>query len=116
MAEDCELCDGSDLVGVGVAYKRDVSDIRESPALDILALLEKRGATMTYTDPHVPRLLTESGEMQSQPLETVASADCVVIVADHSAIDYDLLLRLSRLVVDTRNRFPGIESPKIVRL
>ena len=107
---------GSRIHLVGVAYKRDVSDIRESPALDIIALLEKRGATMTYTDPHVPRLLTESGEMQSQPLETVASADCVVIVADHSAIDYDLLLRLSRLVVDTRNRFSGIESPKIVRL
>ena len=107
---------GSRIHLVGVAYKRDVSDIRESPALDIIALLEKRGATMTYTDPHVPRLLTGSGEMQSQPLETVASADCVVIVADHSAIDYDLLLRLSHLVVDTRNHFPGIKSPKIVRL
>ena len=107
---------GSRIHLVGVAYKRDVPDIRESPALDIIALLEKRGATMTYTDPHVPRLLTESGEMESQPLETAASADCVVIVADHSAIDYDLLLRLSRLLVDTRNRFPGIKSPKIVRL
>ena len=54
--------------------------------------------------------------MESQPLEAAASTDCVVIVADHSAIDYDLLLRLSRLLVDTRNRFPGIKSPKIVRL
>ena len=107
---------GSRVHLIGVAYKRDVSDIRESPALDIIALLEKRGAVITYTDPYVPRLPTESGEMESQPLEAAASADCVVIVADHSAIDYDLLLGLSRLIVDTRNRFPGIESPKIVRL
>ena len=107
---------GSRVHLIGVAYKRDVSDIRESPALDIIALLEKRGAVITYTDPHVPRLITESGEMESQPLEAAASTDCVVIVADHSAIDYDLLLRLSRLLVDTRNRFPGIKSPKIVRL
>ena len=114
--EHSKAVKGSRVHLVGVAYKRDVSDIRESPALDIISSLEKRGATMTYTDPHVPRLLTESGEMESQPLETVASADCVVIVADHSTIDYDLLLRLSNLVVDTRNRFPGIESPKIVRL
>ena len=114
--EHSKAVKGSRVHLVGVAYKRDVSDIRESPALDIIASLEKRGATMTYTDPHVPRLLTESGEMESQPLETVASADCVVIVADHSTIDYDLLLRLSNLVVDTRNRFQGIESPKIVRL
>ena len=107
---------GSRVHLIGVAYKRDVSDVRESPALDIIALLEKRGAVITYTDPHVPRLITESGEMESQPLEAAASTDCVVIVADHSAIDYDLLLRLSRLLVDTRNRFPGIKSPKIVRL
>ncbi len=114
--EHSKAVKGSRVHLVGVAYKRDVSDIRESPALDIIASLEKRGATMTYTDPHVPRLLTESGEMESQPLETIASADCVVVVADHSAIDYDLLLKLSHLVVDTRNRFSGIESPKIVRL
>ncbi len=107
---------GSRVHLLGVAYKRDVSDIRESPALDIIALLEKWGAIISYTDPYVPRLLTESGEMESKPLEAAASADCVVIVADHSTIDYDLLLRLSHLVVDTRNRFAGIKDPKIVRL
>ena len=107
---------GSRVHLLGVAYKRDVSDIRESPALDIIALLEKWGAIISYTDPYVPRLLRESGEMESKPLEAAASADCVVIVADHSTIDYDLLLRLSHLVVDTRNRFAGIKDPKIVRL
>jgi len=108
---------GSHIHLVGVAYKRDVADVRESPALDILALLERLGARLTYSDPHVPRLQLDSQTYESQPLEENARrADCVVIITDHSSVDYRKLFEWSRLIVDTRNRLKGIQSSKIVRL
>jgi len=107
---------GSHVHIVGVAYKRDIDDVRESPALDIMHLLNRRGARLTYTDPYVPRLTMEGLELHSMPLEAAAEADCVVIVTDHSAIDYRELVERSRLVVDTRNATRGLRSPKIVKL
>lgn len=102
---------------VGVAYKRDVSDVRESPALDIMALLEKRGGIVTYSDPLVPRLQLDSRVLESQPLDAaVARADCVVIVADHSGINYRRLAQDASLIVDTRNRLKGLCGPNIVSL
>ena len=108
---------GSRIHVVGVAYKRDVSDVRESPALDIIKLLGERGGEVSYTDPLVPRIEIESRVLESQALDVMAkAADCVVVVADHSSIDYERLLADADLLVDTRNRYKGVTSDKIVRL
>jgi len=96
---------GSRVLVLGVAYKKDIDDIRESPAVDIIRLLEKRGATVTYHDPHVAVLREDGMEFTSVALtpETLAAADCVVVVTDHSAVDYELVARHAALVVDTRH-------------
>src|SRR5881397_2900030 len=96
---------GSKVLVVGVAYKKDIDDIRESPALDVIRLLQQRGALVSYHDPHVRKLKDEAIDLASLPLtpETLAAADCVVIVTDHSDVDYALVERCARLVVDTRN-------------
>ncbi len=90
---------------MGVAYKKDIDDVRESPALDVIRLLQRRGAAVSYHDPHVRKLKDEAVDLASIPLtsETLAAADCVVIVTDHSDVDYSLIERCARLVVDTRN-------------
>jgi UDP-N-acetyl-D-glucosamine dehydrogenase len=96
---------GSKVLVVGVAYKKDIGDVRESPALDVIRLLQRRGAAVSYHDPHVRKLKDEAVDLASVPLtpETVTVADCVVIVTDHSDVDYALVERCARLVVDTRN-------------
>ena len=96
---------GSKVLVVGVAYKKDIDDVRESPALDVIRLLQRRGAAVSYHDPHVRRLKDEDIDLASLPLtsESLAAADCVVIVTDHSNVDYALVERCARLVVDTRN-------------
>ena len=107
---------GSRIHIMGVAYKRDIEDMRESPALDILLLLERRGATVTYSDPHVPELKLDGASLQSLPETAAADADCVVIVTDHTIFDYSGLVQRSKLIVDTRNALKGMNSGKIVRL
>jgi UDP-N-acetyl-D-glucosamine dehydrogenase len=108
---------GSHVHIAGTAYKRDIDDVRESPALDIILLLLRRGANVTYSDPYVPSLKMDGSVMQSQDLMTAAgTADCVVIVTDHRAVDYAAVLDRSKLVVDTRNALKGFKSDKIVRL
>jgi len=108
---------GSRVHVAGVAYKRNIDDMRESPALDVILLLQKRGATVTYTDPFVPNLKLDSRTLSSEDLIPSASAaDCVVIITDHSKFDYPALVSASNLVVDTRNALKGMDSPKIVRL
>jgi UDP-N-acetyl-D-glucosamine dehydrogenase len=99
---------GASVLVLGVAYKRDVEDIRESPALDIIRLLEGQGARVTYFDPHVPRFREDGQEFRSVELtsEVVAAADCVMIVTDHTAVDYRMIKRMAKLVVDTRNAIP----------
>ncbi len=99
---------GAVVLVLGVAYKRDIDDIRESPALDIIRLLEGQGATVSYSDPHVPAFAEDGREFRSVALDskTVAAADCVMIVTDHSAVDYRMIKRHARLVVDTRNAMP----------
>ena len=102
---------------MGVAYKRDIDDVRESPALDIILLLQKRGAKVTYSDPYVPQLRLDGISLKSEPLTaTAAKADCVVIVTDHTDFDYKALLDSAKLIVDTRNAMKKFESEKIVRL
>jgi UDP-N-acetyl-D-glucosamine dehydrogenase len=103
--EQAKAVRGSEVLVLGVAYKKDIDDIRESPALDLIRLLEQRGARVRYHDPHVPKLKEERINLQSSPLtpEALAAAACVVIVTDHSSIDYAVVARHARLVVDTRN-------------
>jgi UDP-N-acetyl-D-glucosamine dehydrogenase len=102
---------------VGVAYKRDIDDVRESPALDIIHLLRRRGAYVTYSDPYVPYIRLEGGELEAVDMaSTLPQADCAVIVTDHKAFDYAAIVRESRLVVDTRNALKGMASEKIIRL
>src|SRR4051794_7721404 len=99
---------GASVLVLGVAYKRNIDDIRESPALDIIRLLEGQGARVTYSDPHVPRFREDGTEFRSVELtpEAVAAADCVMIVTDHTSVDYRMIKRTARLVVDTRNALP----------
>jgi UDP-N-acetyl-D-glucosamine dehydrogenase len=96
---------GSRVLVLGVAYKKDIEDIRESPALDVIRLLRQRGADVRYHDPHVPTLKEDGGELCSVPLTpaTLQDADCVIVVTDHSAVDYRLVARHARSVVDTRH-------------
>ena len=95
---------GSRVLVLGVAYKKDIDDIRESPAIDVIRLLDHRGAVVTFHDPHVPVLREDGMELTSVPLsgETLAQSDCVIIVTDHSDVDYDLVARHAPIVVDTR--------------
>jgi len=99
---------GASVLVLGVAYKRNVEDIRESPALDIIRLLEGQGARVSYFDPHVPRFREDGQEFRSVELtpEVVAAADCVIVVTDHTAVDYRMIKRHAKLVVDTRNALP----------
>jgi UDP-N-acetyl-D-glucosamine dehydrogenase len=108
---------GSRVHVVGVAYKRDVSDIRESPALEILTALEQRGALLSYSDPLVPELNLHGFNLKSQDLEKAAAeSDCCVVITNHSNVDYRKLLDAAPLVVDTRNVFKSFQSEKIFRL
>jgi UDP-N-acetyl-D-glucosamine dehydrogenase len=110
---------GSRVHVLGVAYKRDIDDVRESPALDIIHLLGKAGAKVTYSDPFVPALRADGAvpAMEAKDAEkSAAEADCVVIVTDHKGFDYSKILEKARLIVDTRNALKGFTSEKIVRL
>jgi len=108
---------GSVIHILGVAYKKNIDDVRESPALDIIHLLKQRGATVTYSDPYVHDLSHEGQDMTNIGVEAgCQAADCVVIVTDHKDFAYDRVLELSKLVVDTRNALKNFKSEKIVRL
>ena len=99
---------GSRVLLIGVAYKKNIDDIRESPALDVIRLLHQRGADISYHDPHVPVVKEDGIALNSVSLtaETLQQADCVIIVTDHAAIDYKLIARHARAAVDTRHVLP----------
>ncbi|MBV9572418.1 MAG: nucleotide sugar dehydrogenase [Acidobacteriales bacterium] len=108
---------GAKILILGVAYKKDIDDLRESPALTIIELLQKEGAEVSYNDPYFP--VVGKGrkydlQMKCVPLDNLGQYDCVLIVTDHSDYDYARIVRESQLVVDTRNATQGIQSPKIV--
>ena len=107
---------GSKILIYGMAYKRDIDDVRESPALDIMHLLRKRGAEVGYADPFVPELNFDGAVLRASGPEAVPAADCVVIVTDHSSFDYKALVKDARLIVDTRNALKGVKSEKVFRL
>jgi UDP-N-acetyl-D-glucosamine dehydrogenase len=105
----------SRILVLGVAYKKDVDDPRESPAFTILEMLAAQGAVVSYNDPHIvtlPSMRHHEIQLDSQPLseQFLASQDCVVVVTDHSAYDFDFITRHASLVVDTRNATKGLSS------
>jgi len=102
---------------LGIAYKRDIDDMRESPALDVAHLLLERGAKITYSDPFVPMVHVDHQQLFSQDIHAAcADADCVVIITNHSTFPYASIVEKARLIVDTRNALKGFRSPNIVRL
>ncbi len=103
---------GSTVLVLGVAYKKDIDDIRESPALDVIRLLCRRGAAVQYHDPYVPVLREDDVDLKSVPLsaETLKAADCTIIVTDHSAVDYGLVARHARAVVDSRHALARVRA------
>jgi len=105
---------GSKVHIYGVSYKRDIDDVRESPALDIMLLLQRRGAVISYTDPYVPILDLDGLELAST--DAFEDADCVVVVTDHTKFDYADLAKRANLIVDTRNALKTFHQPNIVRL
>ncbi len=118
--DDGKALKGAKIAILGMAYKRDIDDLRESPALDIYELLEQKGAHVTFNDPYTPQVrfsgnrLAQSSEITAQWL---AAQDCVVIVTDHSTYDIDFILANAKLVVDTRNKTKGRQGKaRVVRL
>ena len=105
---------GSRILILGVAYKKDISDIRESPALDIIELLQERGARVRYNDPHVKKLPLDQGGLRSVPLTArqIKEADCCVIISDHSTYDYQWIADHAKRVVDTRNATRAVKGHK----
>jgi len=113
-----QALNGSRVLILGVAYKPNVSDVRESPALDIIHLLQARGAKVQYHDPHVPNLLHEGVALHSMELTdtAVSAADCVIIVTHHSTFDWPRIAAHARLIVDTRNALTAEPVGRLVRL
>lgn len=111
---------GARVLVVGVAYKRDVSDVRESPAIDVLELLHQKGAELSYLDPYVPEFREGAVSMRSEPLDVDASRfDLLLIVTDHSNIDYARLVQQAPMTLDTRNAtrgLAGLDPRRVVRL
>jgi UDP-N-acetyl-D-glucosamine dehydrogenase len=115
---DRKAVNGSRVLIIGVAYKKDIDDMRESPALDVMRLLEADGADVVYHDPHVPEIREDGHVATSVELSAgeLAAADCVVITTDHSSVDYAAIVGGAKLVVDTRNATRGLQGTTIVGL
>lgn len=111
---------GARILILGVAYKKDVGDVRESPALEVIHHLVRRGARVQYHDPFVPRFRADGLVLRSVPLRkpTIEAADCVIIITDHQAVDHKAVVKHARLVLDTRNALRGIHPrpKKLIRL
>jgi UDP-N-acetyl-D-glucosamine dehydrogenase len=109
---------GSRILVLGVAYKRDIDDIRESPALDIISLLREKGADVVYHDPFIPEFSHDGVVHRGVELSTeeLDAADCILIATDHSGIDYARLIALDSPVVDTRNAMRGLQSENVIGL
>jgi UDP-N-acetyl-D-glucosamine dehydrogenase len=103
---------GASIMALGVAYKRGVGDTRESPALEILARLQARGAQVSYADPYVPSVTLEGTTLEAVPVtdQAMAAADCVLILTDHPDFDYQNVVATAPLVVDTRGATWGIAA------
>jgi len=103
---------------MGMSYKKDIDDLRESPSLTIIELLRKEGADVVYNDPFHPKVgrgRHYNLNMTSTPLDDLGQYDCVLILTDHTQYDYPAIVKESKLVVDTRNATKGIAAPHVVR-
>jgi UDP-N-acetyl-D-glucosamine dehydrogenase len=108
---------GSRILVLGAAYKKDISDVRESPALDVIKLLQAKGARVEYNDPYIPDLHEEGIDLASVPIEgRLSTYDCIVIATDHKVYDYARISAESKLIVDTRNATRGYGALNVVRL
>jgi UDP-N-acetyl-D-glucosamine dehydrogenase len=111
---------GSNVLVLGVAYKPDVNDVRESPAIDVIHLLQQKGAKVSYHDPYIPEISQDGWQMDSvkELMSAVETADCVVIVTNHKVYDYTAILAWSKVIVDTRNALGklGTKNSKVVKL
>jgi UDP-N-acetyl-D-glucosamine dehydrogenase len=108
---------GSRIHILGVAYKRNIDDVRESPAIDIIHLLQRRGSLVTYSDPFVPVLQMDGLDLTAgEALSSAQASDCTVVVTDHTCFDYPAIVAACPLIFDTRNALKKINSGKIVRL
>ncbi len=116
--ESRKSINGSKVLVLGAAYKRDVNDTRESPAVDVIRLLKEKGGRVDYSDPHVEAIEVDGVRMKGVRLtgRKVKSYDCVVIVTDHSAFDYNMIVKNSRAIVDTRNALKDFDSITIRRI
>jgi UDP-N-acetyl-D-glucosamine dehydrogenase len=118
--DDGQALKGAKVLVLGAAYKKDIDDLRESPALDVMVTLLARQAEVSYHDPYVPQVRLDGHTLQSVPLtaEALALADCVVIITDHSAFDWAWIAQQARLIVDTRNALKGVSgsTARIVKL
>lgn len=112
--EDRKAVNGSRVLVLGIAYKRDIDDMRESPALDVMRLLEARGASVAYHDPFVASFREDGHEASSVALtkDELAKADAVVIITDHTAVDYQFVVDHASLIVDTRNALAKAKPSK----
>ena len=110
---------GSKVLVLGIAYKKDVDDLRESPSLDLIRLLREKGAKVDYNDPYLPIAVSHKRgfKMKSTPLSatTLRKYDCILIATDHTCYDYAWIAKMSPLVVDTRNATKGIRGANIVK-
>jgi UDP-N-acetyl-D-glucosamine dehydrogenase len=109
---------GSRIMMLGMAYKKDIDDLRESPSLTVIELLREAGAEVLYNDPYFPtvgRGRRYNLNMSCTPLDRLEQYDCVLIMTDHSGYNYRAIVSQSQLVVDSRNATKGIQSEKIVR-
>ena len=117
---DSKPLKGSPLLVLGAAYKPDIDDLRESPALDVLGLLQQKGALVAYHDPYIPHFRHDGMEMNSVSdlYSAVEQSDCVIVITNHKVYDYAEILQRAALIVDTRNAFgaAGLTNPKIVKL
>jgi UDP-N-acetyl-D-glucosamine dehydrogenase len=109
---------GSKVLGLGIAYKRDTNDVRESPAVQVLEGLIEKGASVYFSDPYVPSIRLKDRVMKAVDLtpELTQSMDCVVILTDHSAFDYAVIAKFSALILDTRNAMKGFSRPDLILL
>ncbi len=103
---------------LGVTYKKDISDSRESPAIEVIKLLTGLGAQVTYSDPYVPSIQVEGHRMEALPLTPamLASCDVAMIITNHTSFDYAEIIRNAPLVYDTRNATEGMKAKNLVRL
>jgi UDP-N-acetyl-D-glucosamine dehydrogenase len=116
--EHMKALKGSRVLILGVAYKRDIDDVRESPSLDVIQELRNRGASVDYSDPYVPQVMVGESSFSHREItpESIAQYDCVVITTDHTSVNYDLVAENAKLIVDTRNVLKGHRDPKVFKI